>query len=237
MSYLTDNEAVTARTSIRQAWANLEVCNILLQFLSKRGKVGDLPSRAAGNRSKKAKELLRCGGGHDIPGLSWKAGALELNSDVIDAEGIVKFLADRAKQCFAGIHVHVRDAGVATERVVVTTEGPDVDVVHFMNTGHGENGACDFFDFEILRTPFQKNVGGIAEDADTGPENQQTDGEAENGVDPVIVGVMNDDCANDDGDVRESIAEIVDENAAEVQVLVAAHNGKSYAAIDGKCGE
>jgi len=53
----------------------------------------------------------------------------------------------------------------------------------------------------------------------------------------VVVGVVDSDGAADDGDVGESVAEIVDENTAEIKVLVTAHDGEGDAAVDGESGE
>ncbi len=81
-----------------------------------------------------------------------KAGAFELNGDVINGEAVVEFLADGDENKFAFVHVHIGNARVATERVVIAAERPDVDVVNFLDARNGENGAGDFFHLQILRT-------------------------------------------------------------------------------------
>jgi len=48
---------------------------------------------------------------------------------------------------------------------------------------------------------------------------------------------MDGDGAADDGDVGDSVTEIMDENAAEIEVLVAAHDGEGDAAVDGESGD
>src|SRR5580693_6421887 len=47
-------------------------------------------------------------------------------------------------------------------------------------------------------------------------------------------GGMNDDRAGDDGDIREGIAEIVNQDAAEIEVLAAADKSQRDTAIDGQ---
>ena len=181
--------------------------------------------------------LLLRGRRHYVARLSGQASTFELDGDVIYGERVVEPLADVGKDGFALVHVHVRNASVATKSVMIAAERPDVDIVNFVNTRDGENGASDFFDFKILRTAFEQDVSRIAKYADAGPENEQADGEAKNRVEPVVVGVMNDDRADDDGDVGEGVAEIVDEDAAEVEVLVATHNSESDTAIDAERGD
>ena len=74
-----------------------------------------------------------------------------------------------------------------------------------------------------VRTALKQNVRGLAKDADAGPQHQQADGEAEQRIDPAHASRADDDGADDDGDVGEGVAEIVDEDAAQVEVAAAAH--------------
>ena len=66
-----------------------------------------------------------------------EAGAFELDSDVVNGEGIVEFLANGGEDGFALVHVHIGNASVAAHSVVIAAEGPDVDVVNFVNAGDG----------------------------------------------------------------------------------------------------
>ncbi len=88
---------------------------------------------------------------------------------MVDTEGVVHFFSDGGKNRFALVHVHVRNASVATHRVVIAAERPDVHVVNFLHSGNCENGAGDFFDLDILRAPFEQNVGGVAQNPDARP--------------------------------------------------------------------
>src|SRR5215475_2647256 len=92
------------------------------------------------------KVLFLCGGRHDVAGMGGEAGAFELDGDVVDGEGVVEFLANGDENGFAFVHVHIGYAGVAAHGVVIPAERPDVDVVNFLHTGDGEDGARDFFD-------------------------------------------------------------------------------------------
>ena len=78
---------------------------------------------------------------------------------------------------------------------------------------------------------------GSAQNADTGPQNEKADGKTEDRVNPTEAGVMNGDGSGDDGDVGQRVAEIVNEDAAKVEVFVAAHDGERDAAVDGERGE
>src|SRR5215813_14447346 len=70
-------------------------------------------------------ELFLCGFGHDVAGVGGEAGAFELDGDVVDGEGFVEFCADGGEDGFTLVHVHIGDAGVATERIVIAAERPD----------------------------------------------------------------------------------------------------------------
>src|SRR5262249_30502401 len=159
-----------------------------------------------------------------------EAGAFELDGDVVDGEGVVELKADTAEDGFALVHVHIGDAGVATERIEVAAERPDVYVMHFHHAGHAENRAGNFFHFQILRAAFEQKVPGCAQDADARPQHEQADSEAEERVNPIAAGVMNRDCAGDDGDVGNCIAKVVNQDGAKIQILVASHDGERDAA-------
>ena len=89
---------------------------------------------------------------------------------------------------------------------------------------------------QFARAAFQKNVGRFAENADAGPEDKQADGQAEKGINPVRAGHVNDDCANDDGDVRKGVAEIVNQDAAQIKVTAAADESQGDATIHSQRG-
>ena len=63
-----------------------------------------------------------------------EACAFELNCGVGDVEFAGGFFFDGGQELFAFIEVHVGDAGVQAQGIVIATERPDVDVVDFLNT-------------------------------------------------------------------------------------------------------
>jgi hypothetical protein len=155
-------------------------------------------------------------GGHDVAGGGGEAGAFELDGGVADVEFGGALGADGVEDAFALVHVHVGDAGVEAEGVVVVAERPDVDVVDFEDAFDGEDGASYVFHGAIGRAAFEQDVCGVAENSDGGPEDEQADGEAEQRINPADAGGADDEGADDDGDVGERVAEIVNQNAAQI---------------------
>ncbi len=81
---------------------------------------------------------LRFGGlGHDIAGGGGKSGALELNGGVRDAELRCGFLLDGGQYALAFVQVHVRNAGMKTESIMIAAEAPDMEIVDFVNAFDG----------------------------------------------------------------------------------------------------
>ena len=105
-----------------------------------------------------------------------------------DVEVLGGFFLDGGEDALAFVQVHVGDAGVQAQSVVISAEGPDVDVVNFVDTLDGEHGAGHVFNAAVAGAALQEYVGGFAEDADAGPEDQDADGEAEKRVDPMKSG-------------------------------------------------
>ena len=137
---------------------------------------------------------------------------------------------------FALVKVHVWDARVKAKGVVAAAEGPEVNVVDFLHAFDGEDGAGDFLQAEFTRAAFEKDVRRFAQDADAGPQHKQSNGETEERIDPARAGNVNDHSADDDGDVRESITEIVDQDAAQIEIAAAADERESDAAVYGEGG-
>src|SRR4029077_9128282 len=78
---------------------------------------------------------------------------------------------------------------------------------------------------------------GFAQDADARPQYEQTNGKPEQRIDPASAGGMNEDCTGDDGDVRERVTEVVDQDAAQIQVAAATDERESDAAVHGERGD
>lgn len=132
---------------------------------------------------------------------------------------------DRGEDFLTLVHVHVGNARVTAQRIVIAAERPDVDVVNFGDVFDGKNDTRDFFNASFARTPFEKDVSGFPENSDRGVEDENSDGETQERVDPMRAGEMHDDGADDNGDIGEGIAEIVNEDAAKIEVGVAADQG------------
>jgi len=84
---------------------------------------------------------------------------------------------DGGEDSFALVHVHVGDARVQAERVVVVTERPDMNVVNLQDAFDGQDGASYVFHGAIGRAAFEQDMRGVAQDSDARPENEQADGE------------------------------------------------------------
>ena len=69
------------------------------------------------------------------------------------------FGLDGGEDAFAFVHVHIGDAGVEAEGVVVVAERPDMNVVNFEDAFYGEDGASHVFDGAIGRAAFEQDVG------------------------------------------------------------------------------
>ncbi len=75
---------------------------------------------------------------------------------------------------------------------------------------------------------------GLFQNAPGGPEHQSADGQAKRRIEPERPRGMDDHRANQNGDVGKGVAEVVDKDAAEIEVAAAAHQGQGDAAIDGQ---
>src|SRR5690242_4141883 len=93
-----------------------------------------------------------------------------------------------------------------------------MDVVDFLDAFDGEDGAGDFLDPQVVGAALEKKVRRFAQDADAGPEHEYADPEAEKRVDPMRAGHSDENGADDDGDIGNGVAEIVNQDGAEVQV-------------------
>src|SRR5579885_1897383 len=199
-------------------------------YLSPSSQRAKHPWKVPNFYSDKEKLLLRWLG-HHVAGLRRKPGSFQLNRHVVNQEGLVQFLANRPKNRFAFVHVHVRNARVAAHRKVIAAERPDMYIVYFHYPLNCQNRARHFFYLHILRTPFEQNMRGIAQNSNTRPQHQQTNRKAKHRVNPFQSRVVNRNRARNNRNIRERIAEIVNQDAAQVQVFVAAHHSQRDSAI------
>src|ERR1700676_486168 len=124
------------------------------------------------------------GFGHDVAGLGRKAGAFELYGGVADAEFVGYFSLNVRQNTFALIEVHVRNARVQTQSVVCISQRPNMYVVDFLHTGHGEDGTSYIFHAHTLRPAFQQYMRGLPQNPDAGPQYQQANRDAQQRIDP-----------------------------------------------------
>src|ERR1700687_2076741 len=132
--------------------------------------------------------------------------------------------------------MHVWNARVKAKGVVAAAEGPEVNVVDFLHAFDSEDSASDFFQAEFTRAAFEKDVRRFAQDANAGPQHEQSDGETKERIDPTRAGNVNDHGADDDGDVRKSITEVVNQDASQIEIAAAGDERESDAAVYGKGG-
>ena len=71
------------------------------------------------------------GFGHDVAGCGGESRAFELNGYVFNRKLGSKLLFDGGEDFLALVHVHVGNARVAAQRIVIAAERPDVHVVNF----------------------------------------------------------------------------------------------------------
>src|SRR5262249_56497735 len=129
---------------------------------------------------------------------------------------------DVAQDAFAGGGGDVGDGDVARERAAFRADAPDVEVVDVVDAVDPANGGFEFVKFHATGGAFEQDVHGLAQDAKGGPKDQGANAEGEGGVDPVVAGGENDPAADDDGRGGESIADFVQQRAADVDVAAGA---------------
>ena len=103
-------------------------------------------------------QLFLCGFGHDIAGLRWQTGAFQLDGGVFNVKLRRGNPPDGVEQALALVQVHVGDPRMQAERIVAAAKRPQVHVVDLLHAFHGEDGAGDFLDLQLMRTAFQKEV-------------------------------------------------------------------------------
>jgi hypothetical protein len=169
-----------------------------------------------------------------VDGVLGKAGALELDGGVGDMEIGVEAFADGAQYFFTFVHMHVGDADVAGESDQIGADGPDVDVMNFLHSGNAQDGTRHFFQVNALGEAFEQNIAGFAEQAVGGIEDQGGDEYTDGWIEPLRAGHMDGHGSHQNSDVGKRVAQIVQEQAAEIDVAAAANQGQGDAAVDGQ---
>src|SRR5260221_266101 len=86
-------------------------------------------------------------------------------------------------------------------------------VVNFLHAFDGEHRARHFFNMHFARTPFQQNVGGLAQNSDAGPENEKADGEPGNAEGGNIGEIVDGVIEKSDGAAEEAANNFGDDQA------------------------
>jgi len=169
---------------------------------------------------------------HVRPGFGGQACALELDRAVSDLEFMRQDFAYASENLLTVFHVHVGNADVAGERVQIRAERPDVDVMHLHDTVNPQQGGGDFLEVNFPRQTLEENVAAFAQNSGAGPQDHRADAHSDHGIEPGGAGPANAESADHDGDVGKSVAQIVDPDAANVEVAATAMDGEGDASID-----
>ena len=152
---------------------------------------------------------------------------LELQGGVVDAEAFAQHDIDAVEDEVALRGWDVGNGDVAGEGVGVGAEAPDMQVVDVLDALDGSEGGTNLDEGDAAGRAFEEDVEGLAHDGDRRPEDERGDGERERGIDPGASGEENDEATDDDRGGGQRIAEHVDEDAADVDVVADApeHGG------------
>src|SRR5215510_6749343 len=116
---------------------------------------------------------------------------LELNRRMEDFELAAQPLIYIAEDPLTRGRWDVIDADVAGERVNLRADTPDVQVMHVPYPGNPGNLVCYLVHPEPTRHAFEKDVQGLANDAEGRPQNQSSDRKREHWINPVLTGDVN----------------------------------------------
>ena len=86
----------------------------------------------------------------------------------------------------------------------------------------------------FARPSLQQNVRGFPQNSNAGPQHQQTNRETENRIEPLGTSYSNSNRTGNDGDVRKRIPKIMNQNAAQIQIVPPAHQRQRNSAVDAK---
>lgn len=124
---------------------------------------------------------------------------LELNCRVLDVEMVAQYMIQVEQNTGALGWRDVGNGDVAGQGVTLRTQAPDVQIVHVDHAFDALHAGADFGEGDSAGSAFEKDVEGLADDAEAGPEDEGGDYQREDGVDPVMTceqdgGAAGDDC-------------------------------------------
>src|SRR5579859_3002690 len=162
----------------------------------------------------------------------WQPSALELNRRVRDMEMLGQALANGGQNSLALLHVHVRNPHVAGDGLQVCANGPNVDVVDFLNIVDTKYRLCHAIQLQISRQTLQQDMTALTQNSQGAPQDHQPYGHPNRRVHPARARPTNRQGTRKNRDVRQRIAKIVNQDAAQVQIFSPANQSQSDSAID-----
>src|SRR3569833_726927 len=112
----------------------------------------------------------------------------------------------------------VGDGYVTGEGIALGAEAPVVVVVVVLDVFNGFHAGADVVEFDATGGAFQQDVEGFADNVDAGPEDESSDDEGENRVDPGLAGEEDGRASGDNRGGRKGISCHVNEGASQVDV-------------------
>src|SRR6266496_2909167 len=96
-------------------------------------------------------------------------GMLELNGRVVDSEVVIQALFHIAQNALAGGRRNVGNRDVTRQRAGFRAKAPDVKIVNIVDALNIANGGFDAIKLHSSRRAFEKNVQGLAHNAEARP--------------------------------------------------------------------
>src|ERR1700678_3471249 len=142
-------------------------------------------------------------GGHLFHGddATFQLGAdvvLELDGGVGNLEVFLEHMIEVDQDAGTFARWNVGDADVTGQGAGLRAEAPDVEVVDIDHAFDGLHAGTNLRKRAIAGGAFKENVERLADNAQTGPEDERGDEQREHRVDPVLPGEQDGGASNDD---------------------------------------
>ena len=121
----------------------------------------------------------------------------------------------------------------------VTADAPDVQVVNIDDASDGAHFRDDGLEFHRAGRAFEKDIQALANNADRRPQDHASDGNGECRVNPAMAGDHDGPASGDDRCRGESVANLVNDYRAQIQVATAAKQQHGDGAVEqySDCGD
>src|SRR5215472_17372830 len=149
-------------------------------------------------------------------------GMLELNRGVVDAEVPQKPFLHIPQDALARRRWNVGNGNVAGERMSLRANAPDMEVVNVVYTLNRTDRQLNLLQLHSARCAFEKDVERLADNTESRPENQHTDGDRQNRVDPIISGEQDGPASGDDRSSRQRVSDFMQQGTADIYVAARA---------------